>query len=213
MICCKRSAQAAGRSRVEECRAPGPPRAESQDVGKNEQREKWQDFRHLHTYLLWTRGWWPPGQLGSQPGGAGAASQSHGLRRTAERCWGRRAGGGLTWLTSDSGTLKKPGWLLKENTKPRQACVWVCVRACVMFTGGEVEERDFGLGVPGRSALGSLSRQRCVGYMWGRLKAGTVIGLCNYFGKKWKLRGDNGKRKEWLIFRRNHSWRKKETWF
>lgn len=36
---------------------------------------------------------------------------------------------------------------------------------CVMFMGREVEERDFGLGAPGRSALGRLSRQRCVGYM------------------------------------------------
>ena len=45
MICRKRSAQAAGRSRVEECRAPGPSRAESQDVGKNEQLEKWPRFQ------------------------------------------------------------------------------------------------------------------------------------------------------------------------
>lgn len=76
-----------------------------------------------------------------------------------------------------------------------------------MFTGGEVEERDFRLGVPGRSALGRVSRQRCVGYMWGRLKAGTVAGLRNCFGKKWKLRWANAKGKEWINFRRNHSWK------
>lgn len=69
--------------------------------------------------------------------------------------------GRVTPRTSNSGIGKNQGWLLKENTKP-SACMCVCAR--VMFTGGEVEERDFMLGVPGRSALGRVSRQRCVGY-------------------------------------------------
>ena len=54
--------------------------------------------------------------------------------------------GRVTPRTSNSGIGKNQGWLLKENTKP-SACMCVCVR--VMFTGGEVEERDFRLGCHG----------------------------------------------------------------
>ena len=126
MICYKRSAQAAGQSRVEQRRAPGPPCRPSGWREAQTARKMTRFWSPPYIFdVNWCRCWWPSGQLGSQSGGT--EEQHHNVPAASQGLqWGascRRAGGRVTWRTSNSGIRRiRAGSSRRTRSQGRGVC-------------------------------------------------------------------------------------------